>query len=242
MKFYIENQLENYSSIYPQGAASVVEHMFAVLGNGVDLNNKGFLNGNYGSKQCYEFGDPVALAHIYPWSDTERFQPFRDLAGCRDVGFKDTAKYFIDCVEKTPRDSIEYINEWLDNIGIVKEVLLDTPAIEDEFTFDAEGMAKFLDKVGRESTTGQNPVDPSYHTYRNSVEKRWFFDVQWTDCPKCVEGEVCHLWRDYELGNDNYLWKATVGSELFDSYPQICLWLRHKGAPEGEEVIIHWWW
>lgn len=77
---------------------------------------------------------------------------------------------------------------------------------------------------------------------KNSVYKKWFFDVQWSDCPDEVQTEVIQSWEDYELGNDAYFWTATLDEELFDEYPLIYFWLEHKGVQKDEEVIVHWWW
>jgi hypothetical protein len=215
--------------------------MFAVLGNGVSLDNKGYLRGNYKSKETYNFPAPEPLESIYPWSKEKEFHPFRKLAGCRDVGFKECAQYFIDCVKITP-DSLDGIKEWKNNIHTVEQILLETPTIEDEYSID--DLDKFLSNVAKDKVTDQNPADPSYHSAEpnSSVRKVWFFDVQWSDCPKSVESEVRSLWRSQELGNDSYFSKWDLGEDLFESYPKIYFWLVHKGVPKGESVYIHWWW
>lgn len=239
MKYYLENGM-GYGKEY--NPIKALQHMFTVLGNGVELNNKGWLQGNYKAQEDFELGEPAPLTWLYPWSYTERYQPFRDVAGCRDKGFKECAKFFLECLEATP-DTVKGVQDWKDNIELVRDVLLNTPTIEDEFT-DKEDMSKFLDEIKNEKVSDQNPADPSYHSEvaSSSVTKKWFFDVQWSDCPESVENEVRYLWNDRELGNDNYVWKATVNSELFEEYPRIYYWLKYKGVPEDEEVIIHWWW
>lgn len=238
MKYYIESTLKYYSEIFPS-PASVVSHMFATLGNGVGLDNKGYLRGNYKTEEAFEFPEPTPLTSIYPWTSSEEFQPFRELAGCRDVGFRDTAKYFIDCIKLTP-DTVEGIQPWKDNLPLIEQVLLNTPTIQDEYTID--DMDKFLSKVANEKITNEHGGCDLNQQQPNSVFKHWFFDVQWSDCPECVEEEVKQSWCDRELGNDNFFWKATVNEELFEDYPNIYFWLKHKGVPDGEKVIIHWWW
>lgn len=219
-----------------------LSHMFTVLGNGVELDNKGWLRGNYRNQDAFELPATEPLKFVYPWDGQPRYQPFRKVAGCRDKGFKECAEYFLSCLEVTP-DSVVGAKEWKDNIEAVRDVLLNTPTIEDEFT-DKEDMSKFLAEIEQEKVTDQNPVDPAYHseTPTPSVRKQWVFDVQWSDCPKSVEAEVRESWSDYELGNDRYFWKATVDEELFEIYPRIYYWLRHKGVSEDEKVWIHWWW
>ncbi len=103
---------------------------------------------------------------------------------------------------------------------------------------------EFLKKLEGSKITDHNPVDPKFHseTPSTSVKKQWVLDVQWSDCPQFVEDEARKLWRDYGLGNDNYISKQDVDEELEDSYPAIYHWLLHNGVPKGEEVWIHWWW
>lgn len=238
MKNYIECQMKFHPEIFPN-EASVVEHMFAALGNGVKLNQKGFINENYGGTEAYVFSIPVPYKWIYPWCDTEQFQPFRNLAGCRDVGFKETAQYFIDCIKASP-DSVGNIKEWKDNIHIVEDVLLNTPTIQPQYTMD--DMDKFLDDIVNDKMTCQHPQDGMIIEPENSVSKIWFFDVQWSDCPTQVENEVRHLWSNLELGNDHYMYKGTLDEEFFDDYPNIYFWLKHNGVSEKESFIVHWWW
>ena len=158
-----------------------------------------------------------------------------------DVGFKETVEYFIKCLELTP-DTVENAEEWKRNIPDIKKHLLDTPTIQDPYTIDDLG--KFLSDIENEKITDHNPADPSFHseTPKKSITKRWYFDVQWSDCPESVESEVRELWSNYELGNDHFMYDATVDEELFGDYPRIYLWLISQGVPKGDEVIIHWWW
>lgn len=110
-------------------------------------------------------------------------------------------------------------------------------------------MTNFNIHQGAEFIASLSGKDTSYDSKwgkepngKNSVFKKWFFDVQWSDCPDEVQEEVIESWRDYELGNDRYFWTATLDEELFETYPRIYFWLEHKGVPKGEEVIVHWWW
>lgn len=239
MKTYIEDALEYHSLIF-KTPADVVEHMFATLGNGVNLNNKGYLSDNDSCDEVYPFPEPQPLKYIYPWTDTERYQPFRDLAGCRDLGFKDAAQYFIDCIKITP-DSVDGISGWKENLNIVEDVLLNTPAIVEEYASVEVGYPKFLSKLKCKSSI-DNIQDGTPIPQQESVSKRWFFDVQWSDCPDFVESEVRHLWGEYGLGNDNYIVQKELDDELFNTYPNIYYWLMHKGVEKGDKVIIHWWW
>lgn len=76
------------------------------------------------------------------------------------------------------------------------------------------------------------------------IRKVWFLDAQWSTCPREVEDEVRALWRDWELGNDNYLIKTCIGDleEQGDGTKAIRQYLREAGIGEEELVIIHWWW
>lgn len=239
MKNYIEGQLKY--GIHKGEVSSVLSHMFCTLGNGVGLDNKGYLKGNYRCKEAYVFPEePQPLTYLYPWSDTEQYQPFRDLAGCRDVGFKAAANYFLACLAITP-DSVEGARVWKTKSRIIREVLIDTPTIEDEYTDPDKDLSLFLEKISNAKPTAHHPVGRESDG-KNSVTKKWFFDVQWSDCPQIVEDEVRELWCSRQLGNDDYLWRTNMNLELFDEYPNIYFWLKCKGVPEGEEVIVHWWW
>lgn len=218
----------------------VIEHIFATLGNGIEMDHHGYIRGNYRDDEAFEFPEPTPFEWIYPWSKSEEFQPFRKLAGCRDTGFKDAAKYFIECIKATP-DDVANIAEWKENLSVVEDVLLNTPDIEPRYS-SKDDMDKFLDDIKEEEPTSNAPEDGTVLEERNSVYKIWFFDVQWSDCPEYVEEEVANLWRDHELGNDYYMWKRTLDDEMFESYPRIYFWLKHKGVAEGEEVVVHWWW
>lgn len=236
MKEFIEFKLRYYSRIF-QTPEDVLEHLFATLGNGIELDNKGYLIGNYKSNEPYHFGTPKALNKIYPWSDYSK--PYEKFAGCRDVGFKDAAKHFIECIKVTP-DTVKYIDKWKENIDLVEDSLLNTPTIQDPY--DIEDMEKFLQDIKEEKKTKDAPLDGTVIEESNSVYKIWFFDVQWSDCPESVEKEVISAWNVNELGNDNYIWKIKFNEDFFKEYPRIYFWLKHKGVAENEEVIIHWWW
>lgn len=105
-------------------------------------------------------------------------------------------------------------------------------------------MEDFLKEIENDKITDHNPVDPKFWSDKPnpSVSKKWVFDVQWSDCPSIVAGEVKKIWRDFDLGNDSYIKKVDVDIELKEEYPRIYHWLKHKGVKEDESVWIHWWW
>lgn len=238
MKGYLDFVLTHKRNV-SETPASALHHVFAILGSGNCLDNKGFFPSNYRNDELYQFPEPEPFNYIYPWSDTERFQPFRKMAGCRDVGFKEAAQYFIDCVKLTP-DSVENAKQWKDNIHIVEDVLLNTPTITDEYSDIKEGYQQFLSKLLNAPVTDNH--GGLSEEVPDSVTKRWFFDVQWSNCPQFVENEVRQMWRSRELGNDNYIYKTQLNNDLFAEYPNVYYWLKHSGVSEGEKVIIHWWW
>lgn len=236
MKNFIDFRLRYYSKTF-QNPEDVLEYLFCSLGNGVELDNKGYLIGNYRGDEAYVFGEPKALDKIYPWSD--HFKAYEKLAGCRDVGFKEAAKHFIECIKITP-DTVQYIDKWKENIEDMGNTLLNIPTIKDPY--DIEDMDKFLDDIKNDEKTKDAPLDGTVIPESNSVYKIWFFDVQWSDCPKSVEKEVVSAWHLRELGNDDYMWQVNLDEELFEEYPRTYFWLKHKGVPENEKVVIHWWW
>lgn len=66
-----------------------------------------------------------------------------------------------------------------------------------------------------------------------------FFDVQWSNCPVEVEAEVKQIWKDYELGNDNYFFKWGAYDTEEEDYPIVAAYLKSRGI---EKCHIHWWW
>lgn len=66
-----------------------------------------------------------------------------------------------------------------------------------------------------------------------------YFDVQWSNCPVEVEKEVKQIWRDYELGNDNYFFKWGDYDDEEETYPVVAEYLKSRGI---EKCHIHWWW
>jgi hypothetical protein len=104
---------------------------------------------------------------------------------------------------------------------------------------------------------------------KDCIQKVTFFDVQWSSCPVEVENVVKQLWRLYELGNDHYMLRRSINDliELNDQEFEVDHWddklwaeekkgwrkvplkvdilieyLRSRGIPDDEEIIIHWWW
>lgn len=235
MKDYIENCLKYFGLAY-NSVSDVIHHMFCVNGNGLSLNNKLKLNRNYDCKEVYSFPNPKPFTYIYPWSKYEEYQPFRNFIGCKDVDFKETVNYFIECLKLTPKN---VAGEWLDNIDLIREVLDQEVLLPAYDKNDAEGFVKSL---GDYEVTLNHPKDGTILQHKNSVKKVWFLDAQWSDLPVEIEDEVRQIWKECGLGNDNYICKRTVDDELFEDYPKIYLWCRYKGIPEDEDVIIHWWW
>ena len=77
----------------------------------------------------------------------------------------------------------------------------------------------------------------------SGFRKVWFLDAQWSDCPIEVETEVKKLWKDYSLGNDNFILKSDV-QDLMEDYPVILQYVKEKepDIKDDEKIIIHWWW
>lgn len=132
MKNLIELNIKHYPTLFST-SISVLTHLFTVNGNGMGLNNKGFIAENYQCQDAFVFPAPEPLKYVYPWTTNPNYQPFREFAGCRDIGFKETAQYFIECLKITP-DSLPDIKPWKENILLIEEVLLNTPTITDEYS------------------------------------------------------------------------------------------------------------
>lgn len=78
MKFFINNLLEFFHPDHKH-PKNVVEHLFTVQGNGIFMDNLGYLCDNNRSTDIYNFPEPEPLDYIYPWSDED--QPFKKI--CR---------------------------------------------------------------------------------------------------------------------------------------------------------------
>lgn len=238
MKNLIEDTIRYYPDAFPR-PIDVLVHIFTVNGNGLSLNTKGYIEDNYKCSEPFLFSEPEPLTYVYPWPTDQDFQPFRELAGCRDVGFKEAVQYFIECLKVTP-DTLEDIQEWKNQIPLIEEVLLHTPTIEDEYSDIQSGYEKFLTKIDFKDVTANRGGRPE--VLPKSVEKIWFLNTQWSDCPTFVEKEVKEIWQTMGFGNDHYFYKCSLNSELFDQYPNIYYWLKYSGVPENETVLINWWW
>jgi hypothetical protein len=224
MKRYIESGLDYFNG----KASDVVQHMFCVLGNSVELNNKGFLKGNLGCDEVFDFPEPEAFNDVYPWDDSKNFQPFRNLAGCRDIGFKETVEYFLKCLEVTP-DTVGDCKKWKDNIEIIKDILLNTPTITDEYPDIESGFEVFKNKV----KDYLESVDSSEEV--KSVSKVWLFNVDSSTCPSFVIDEVLDIVRTWGfIYNDKFVFT----SNLFKHRPNIYYWLKLNGVSDGETVIM----
>lgn len=239
MNTYIENSLPFINKLYKNsGPGDALAILFTVLGTGLKLNNQGFLTKNYNCKDIYDYGDPHPLQFIYQFSDND-CAPFNKLKGCRDIGFKESVLYFIECIKVTP-DSIKDIKQWKDNIHKLIE-LANAPLKERAIT-DKNDIDKFFDLIKDSNPTSKAPLDGTELSNKNSVYKVWFFDVQWSDCPSIIQNEIRDIWNLYELGNDNYFYSTELDDTLFEKYPLIYMWLKHKGVSENEKVLVHWWW
>lgn len=107
------------------------------------------------------------------------------------------------------------------------------------------------------------------HMNNPAMRQMWVLDAQWTDCPLEIEEIVKALWRHYELGNDRYMLRNSMETflemeedgfqrEVFKwgetpeqqlgwvkepmSLMPLVDYVRSKGIPDNEEIIIHWWW
>jgi len=238
MKTLIESTIQDYPTAFPT-PLSVLIHLFTVLGNGIELDNRGFIQDNKPCQGSFVFPEPKPLNYVYPWSQNSEYQPFRKFAGCRDVGFKDTVKYFIECLKITP-DTLNDIKPWKENISLIEDVLLNTPTITDEYSDIHSGYPQFLEKIDFKDVTANRGGRPE--VLPKSLQKVWFFDVQWSDCPTFVEKEVRQIWSEMGLGNDHYIYQCNFNEELFKEYPNIYYWLKYSGVTENEKVIINWWW
>lgn len=122
----IEPKLKQYPELYSH-PVDILEHMFCVLGNGVDKhtfceirecsyedddgNTRFYTIGGYTlSAEMFENMEPVSLKSLYPFSDTERYQPFRAYKGINVEpnveGIKAAAKYFIKCLKLTTPETM----------------------------------------------------------------------------------------------------------------------------------------
>lgn len=100
------------------------------------------------------------------------------------------------------------------------------------------------------------------HLDKPALHKMWVLDAQWTDCPLDVYQIIRRLWTVHNLGNDVYILRRSIDdlleledlfteewdnqkreyvTEPLDIYPLI-KYLRDKGIPDDEDIIIHWWW
>lgn len=240
MKYIVERLLTNAQRMDPEmGPGDALSILFTVLGNGIGLDTQGYIIKNYRCDENYEFPEPHPIKFIYPFSQQKEYMPFRQLRGCRDKGFKDAVRYFIECL-KISDDSNKDIAEWKANIHEL-EKLLKAPLVKRSIK-DKNDMDAFLEFIKDDKPTFKAPRDGTVLPSKNSVYKVWFFDVQWSDCPNLVQDEVRDIWKLNELGNDRYCYKCLLDDELFDRYPRTYMWLKHKGVQEYENVVIHWWW
>ena len=100
MKYIVERLLTNAQRIdTDMGPCDALSILFTVLGNGIGLDTQGYIIKNYRCDENYEFPQPHPIKFIYPFSQQKEYMPFRQLRGCRDKGFKDAVRYFIECLK-----------------------------------------------------------------------------------------------------------------------------------------------
>lgn len=236
MTNYIQQRIKTYPTIY-KTERDVIQSLCCVLGNGVDIDIKGYID----SSSDYEFiiTEPIApLQSIYPLSLNSKEKYHMRLAGCTNKGWPAAVQYLIDCINISP-NTVRDIEPWKDNIHLLEE-LRDHPSIVNKYA--TKELATLSFKEDLEKSLETTATRCSYNSPHDSVRKVYFFDVQWSDCPLFVYEEVKQLWRYMSLGNDDYMYKTKLDDSLFENYPRIYLWLKHKSVQENEEVIIHWWW
>ncbi len=215
-----------YPSLFKR-PVDVLEHLFCTLGNGIDLTRHGYISRYHGNKAAYDFGEPVPLHYVYPWSETEDFQPFRKYVGCKDVGFKESVKYFVECLKITP-DNVERIGKWKENAQLILDVLVNQD-VPEPTVYSIDDFEKWK-------------ADQMIDSPTNTVCQEWVFDPVNGDAPDAVMEDVRDLWRAMGLGNDVYRATISVDDELFEEYPHLYFWLIHAGLSKDETVHIHYWW
>jgi hypothetical protein len=263
MKNYLETRMNGYNQ------PDIIEVIVELFGNHtIRVDAKGYLPGTYYddmTDELFDFGEPKPITNIriWSWDELEDYRPFMKLAGCRNVGFKEAAQYFIDCLKISDEindnikpkslktnangviefsedadypDTNDHMKGWKDNIDLITEVLINTPAITDEYS-DTDDINTFLSKF--DDNEQVKLVD-------TTTVQQWYFDAQ---CgrdqygpPKFIIDEVRQLWRDMELGNDNYVYSTYLDEDLFECYPNIYFWFKFKGAMKDDRVHVHWWW
>lgn len=102
---FIEHKLKSSNLFFEP--VDILEHMFCVLGNGIDENS---LSGFTIPVGYFKDMVPISLCNIYEYSDNEMWQPFQKLAKIENPdlsdGLKEAVEYFIKCLEITDFDSI----------------------------------------------------------------------------------------------------------------------------------------
>lgn len=227
----LQHKLKYYSQIY-KSELDVIHQIICVLGNGVSLDNKGYIY----AREDIQITEPVKpLKNVYPFT---RKDYVLELAGCRNKGFKEAVQYLIDCILITP-DQLRDIKQWKDNISVLEE-LRDAPLFVDHYESKEQGLEYFNKEL--ESCTTTTETGSNKDSVRSSVRNVKFFDVQWSDCPTFVLEDIKQIWSDFHLGNDDYIYKTALDDDLFERYPRVYFWLLHKDVKINEQVIIHWWW
>lgn len=226
MKDYIEMAL--LANTINKTPRDVVLRLFTE-GNGREMSRCGFLYGNYRGEEVYHFPEPEPFSFVPPLGTLDENHLLYRLSICRDVGFKETAKYFIECLKKTSPES-GFAKEWHDNIIEIEDVLLNTPPMADTFSSEHD-LDTFISLLPEDSPSP-----------KGCVTRVWYIDIQKSKVPEMVEKDVRYLWWEYELGNDHYVYHATLDEELYDSYPYLYFWLVYCGVLLNAMAVVHWWW
>lgn len=117
-KTIIDLSMKQYPNIFPN-QMEVLEHMFLVLGNGIDLDDDKFIKGYPGMPMgCDTDLDPIPLNDCYPFYD-EKY--YRKNKGCRNPGFRESIEWFIKCLEASDPNN-QNIKGWLDNLDVLRSL------------------------------------------------------------------------------------------------------------------------
>lgn len=226
MHYIIGSKLQYCKELY-KSPSDLLTNIICGLGSGYSLGVNKYLNG-IKDDVAYSFPDPKPLVSMPPFYDARYPLSFK---GCRNPGFKEAIQYLIDCINLSD-SSNKYIKAWKDNIAILEE-LRDFEVIADPY----ENMETAIKQFEEDLAASEEPKDNV-----ESVTKEWVFEVTWTDTPDFIKQEINQIWTDRNLGNDHYIYIAHLDEDLFESYPRVYLWLKHKGVLRNEKAYIRLWW
>lgn len=76
------------------------------------------------------------------------------------------------------------------------------------------------------------------HLDTPALNKQWVLDAQWTDCPSEIEKIVKAIWHWRELGNDNYMFRATLAEfKAFDTDAYDIQYENWEELPEEQKAL-----